>query len=271
MSALFEQYVILTDLDGTVYDDDLNLHPKDLEAIRYFIENGGTFGVSTGRVMVSALPLIAKLPVNAPCVMCNGGVIMDTATGEYKHKTIIDPSAREALKLVMARFPNLRAAILAGNEFYNATEFNDGLKPFSADVTYTVPVDVNTFPDGWYKILMNIMDAPMEEVDAFCKTLNFPKLRFLATTGYYYEILPAEVNKARGNRILMDVMGWKDKKLVAIGDFFNDIEMIRDADIGVAVAGAPDEVKAAADIVVCGVTEGAMADLISRLAAMDQA
>lgn len=268
MPGIFDQYVILTDLDGTVFDDDLNIHPKDMEAIRHFIRCGGTFGVSTGRVMVSALPLIAKLPVNAPCVMCNGGVIMDTVTGEYKHKTIIDPSARAALKQVMARFPNLRASILAGDEFYNVTEFHDGLTPFSADVPYTVEADVDTFPDGWYKILMNIMDAKMEEVDAFCQTLDYPKLRFLATTGYYYEILPAEVNKARGNRILMDVMGWQDKTLVTIGDFFNDIEMIRDADIGAAVGAAPAEIKAAADLVVCGIEDGAMADLIGRLEQM---
>ena len=60
-------------------------------------------------------------------------------------------------------------------------------------------------------------------------------------------------------------MGWQDKTLVAIGDFYNDLEMIKDADIGVAVAAAPDQVKAVADLVVCDVHQGAMAQLIHHL------
>ena len=68
MAGIFDQYVILTDLDGTVFDGQLNILEKDIEAIRYFIDNGGTFGVSTGRIMVSAMPLINRMPVNAPCV-----------------------------------------------------------------------------------------------------------------------------------------------------------------------------------------------------------
>ena len=63
-------------------------------------------------------------------------------------------------------------------------------------------------------------------------------------------------------------MGWQDKTLVAIGDFYNDLEMIRTADIGVAVANAPDDIKAQADMVVCSVLEGATADLVSKLEKM---
>lgn len=265
MAGIFEKYVILTDLDGTVFDGQLNILEKDIAAIRHFIENGGTFGVSTGRIMVSAMPLISRMPVNAPCIFSNGGVIMDTATREIKHCNYLPPNGRDALKVIMKRFPNLRAAVLMGDDFYNVTEFHDGETPFSLDVPSTIESDVNEIPDGWYKVLMNVMDHPMEEVVAFCNGLSYPGVRFMPTTSYYQEILPAQNSKASGNRKLLEVMGWKDKTLVAIGDFYNDLEMIADADIGVAVAAAPDEVKAVADLVVCDVHEGAMAELIQYL------
>jgi len=83
MAQLFEQYLVLTDLDGTVVDEALNILPRDIEAISYFIANGGTFGVSTGRVMVSAMPLVRRLPTNAPCVFLNGGAIMDPHTAFF--------------------------------------------------------------------------------------------------------------------------------------------------------------------------------------------
>jgi len=266
VAGIFDKYVILTDLDGTVFDGQLNILEKDINAIDFFIKNGGTFGVSTGRIMVSAMPLIKRMPINAPCVFCNGGVIMDTATGEIKHCNYLPDNGRDALKVIMKRFPNLRAAVLKDDKFYNVTEFHDGETPFSMDVPSTIESDVNNLPNGWYKVLMNVMDHPMDEVVAFCDTLNYPGIRFMPTTTYYHEILPEQNSKASGNRKLLEVMGWQDKTLVAIGDFYNDLEMIKDADIGVAVAAAPDAVKAAADLVVCDVCEGAMAQLIEYLA-----
>ena len=268
MSGIFEKYVILTDLDGTVFDGQLNLLEKDIEAIKYFTANGGTYGVSTGRTMVSANPLIGRLPTNAPCIYNNGGVIIDPKTNDVKYCNYIHPDARKALKEIMNRFPNLRAAVLMGDHFYNVTEFNDGERPFCLDVPETIAADIDKIPDGWYKVLMNIMDHSMEEIEAFCKTLDYPEIAFMVTTSYYYEVLPKENSKARGNRKLMEVMGWQDKTLVAIGDFYNDLEMILTADIGVAVANAPEDIKAQADIVVCSVLEGATAELISRLEKM---
>lgn len=268
MSGIFENYVILTDLDGTVFDDKVHVLPKDINAIRYFTKNGGLFGVSTGRIMVSALPLVRQLPVNAPCVFGNGGIILDTCNNEYIDRSFLPASAREALKKIMSQFPNLRAAVLYADGFYNVTEFNDGLKPFSLDVPETITAELDDLPDGWYKVLMNIMDTPMDEVDVYCKSLGYSDLRFMPSTSFYYEMLPFQSTKANGNRRLMNLMGWQDKTLVAIGDYYNDLEMIQEADIGVAVAAAPKEVQEAADFVVCDVHSGAIADLISRLEQM---
>lgn len=269
MPGIFENYLILTDLDGTIFDGDLNLLEKDVEAICHFTANGGTFGVSTGRVMVSAKRLVDRLPVNAPCVYGNGGIIMDPRTGDYKYRSFLTPKTREALKRIMAHFPNLRAAVLMGDEFYNVTEKYDGQNPFSLDIPQTTPAELDDLSDGWYKVLMNVMEYPMEEVAAFCATLDYPEISFKPTTTFYYEMFPIENNKARGNRRLQELMGWQDKTLVAIGDYFNDLEMIVDADIGAAVASAPREVREKADLVVCDVHQGAMAELIARLEARE--
>jgi len=270
MAQLFEQYLVLTDLDGTVVDEALNILPRDIEAISYFIANGGTFGVSTGRVMVSAMPLVRRLPTNAPCVFLNGGAIMDPHTGVFLHRSYLDESGREALRQITGHFPDLRAAVLMGDDFYNVTEFGDGKTPFDMDVPQTIAADLDTMPGGWYKVLMNIMDYSMDEVDAFCRSLDYPRLKFIRSTVNYYEVMPAENSKARGNRLLAQLKSWQDKTLVVIGDYFNDLEMIRDADLGVTVEAAPQLVKDAADLVVCDVHQGAVCQLVQRLEAMSR-
>ena len=51
----------------------------------------------------------------------------------------------------------------------------------------------------------------------------------------------------------------------AIGDYYNDLEMIKSADIGAALIDSPNEVKAAADVVVRDAQSGAVADFIDYL------
>ena len=60
-------------------------------------------------------------------------------------------------------------------------------------------------------------------------------------------------------------MGIKDGCCYAIGDYYNDLEMIQTADIGAALVDSPDEVKAVATVVVGSVQNGAVADFIDYL------
>lgn len=55
------------------------------------------------------------------------------------------------------------------------------------------------------------------------------------------------------------------KTIFAIGDYTNDLELLQEADIAIAVANALPEVKAAADYVICSNDEDAIAYLIDVL------
>lgn len=77
------------------------------------------------------------------------------------------------------------------------------------------------------------------------------------------EILNCRCTKGSAVRRLANMIG--ATKLVCVGDFENDIDMLEAADLGFAVENARDEVKAAADGVLCHACDGAIADLIARL------
>ena len=80
-----------------------------------------------------------------------------------------------------------------------------------------------------------------------------------------YEILPKGSCKGEGLRRLAAHLGIPMEKTIAIGDYDNDVSMIRAARLGVAVANAVPEAKAAADLVTVSNDESAIARIIYAL------
>ena len=85
------------------------------------------------------------------------------------------------------------------------------------------------------------------------------------TSPVYLEYMPPKVNKGNCLRSLRNLPQLRGKCFVAIGDYTNDLELLREADVAVAVGNALPEVKAVADHVICTNDEDAIAYLIDVL------
>ena len=89
---------------------------------------------------------------------------------------------------------------------------------------------------------------------------------FLATNNIYLEIMPGGVSKATGLQDLCALMNKSIKNTIVIGDYYNDLELMRTAGHAVAVANAPAEVKATADeVTTCTCAEGAVGEYLYAL------
>ena len=78
----------------------------------------------------------------------------------------------------------------------------------------------------------------------------------LDRTQHFIEARPAGTSKWRGILEAARRLGFAPGDVVAFGDGANDAEMLRGASVGVAVGGAPDAVKAAADLVTDDIDAG---------------
>ena len=81
----------------------------------------------------------------------------------------------------------------------------------------------------------------------------------------YLEVVERAVNKAEGIRFARRAAGLEGRRLVCIGDYFNDLPMLRMADIAACPSNGAEELRAMCRIVTCDNNEGALADLIERL------
>ena len=86
--ALFDKVLLTVDFDRTLTAPDSTIPVRNMEAIRYFMENGGTFTINTGRSIPMALNnIFGKIPVNAPLLLYNGSAAYDEAAGQFTRYT----------------------------------------------------------------------------------------------------------------------------------------------------------------------------------------
>ena len=122
-------------------------------------------------------------------------------------------------------------------------------------------------PDGWVKVVFAADPETIRKLGQYAKTRYYGRDNyFLPTNSIYLEIMPVGVSKATGMHTLCDLMGLPTKQTIVIGDYYNDLELMREAGYAVAVANAPAEVKASADTVTtCTCAEGAVGEYLYQL------
>lgn len=91
--ALYSDVLLTVDYDRTLTAPDSTIPESNLEAIRYFMDNGGTFTVNTGRSIPMSRVFRDKIPVNAPLLLYNGSAAYNLEEGKFEfiHEIQMDP------------------------------------------------------------------------------------------------------------------------------------------------------------------------------------
>lgn len=249
MGAL-DGYYLYCDLDGTLFDDQKRVSEENRAAICAFVAEGGRFGVATGRVPSIIGAIEAALPVNAPCILANGAGLYDLTSKQYLAVHPADPVLTER---VTSRAVALRHD--ACPQIFNTTGIYE-LNPGQRDDPQTVIERMLTFhmpiervPQPFLKFLIAHESDQLDYLqEALCAEGLYEGFSVFRSSDAYLEFVAKGVNKGMA---LSDVRTRCDgvKKILAIGDYNNDLEMVALADIGGAPANAIDEVKSAAAVV----------------------
>ena len=100
------------------------------------------------------------------------------------------------------------------------------------------------------KLLFAVSAEGMPALMAFFEAHPaYNRYTMMRTTDEYYEVIPKGCSKGFSMLHLADHLGVDRKRTIAVGDNANDVSMIREAGVGVAVANAHEVAKNAADIV----------------------
>lgn len=263
----FEGVLICSDLDETLLKRNKEVSERNLGAIRYFQEEGGCFTVVTGRMPFFAREIYSIVRPNAPIGCINGGGVYDLATERYLWKAELPREALELVEYVDRNVEGIGIQVNGFEELFFCTE-NSMMAHFRS--LTGVPdkrIDYRAVDFPMSKILFGDLDpAHISRLEhLLCAHPLAEKFEFVRSDKALFEILPKGIQKGVVLPYIAAARGIERSRIIAIGDYDNDIGMLREAGIGVAVANASPGAKAAADVVTVSNEEDAIAHLIDAL------
>lgn len=242
--------LVVTDMDGTLIDSDEILSDKAVMLSRRLRDAGIMFSLATGRVEYLADDYVRRLELSIPYIACNGATLVDGRNVIARKQipvlalsSIIEEADRMGMSIIYSR-EGLETVwretrwILLQRERFN--RYHD-VHAFTFQEWQTVSVDK-------VMIMDDEREGGISRIEALCRDLP-PIFGFTRYMDRSIEIVNGDANKANGISRLASYLGVKMDEVMAIGDHQNDIEMLMNAGIGVAVANATEEVKEIADYV----------------------
>ena len=269
----FSDILLTVDYDRTLTGPDSVVPERNIEAIRYFMENGGTFTVNTGRSVPMARPFMDIVPVNAPLLLYNGSAAYDTKEKRFTFAYPIGLEMEKVVETCQKNFPDMTVEVQGVDAHYCFAE-NPGWAAYNveqncvyrfADKTDDLSPFVKFTLYGEFRSpLMKDMYLGSEEE---IRRIDDVEVQLRRLFGEYCEVFRAAprvidiqtkgVSKARSARELQKHLG--KKWLVCVGDAENDISMLEEADFAFVPS---DAILAKRFPNVCKCGEGAVADVI---------
>jgi hypothetical protein len=257
--------LLVCDLDGTLLGDSMTLDPALVEAFHRAAARGLTISLATGRMPAAADSYRDELGITAPVIYYNGAVVR----GE---------GGPDLLSLTLPRGVLRRAWTAISQAPVHPIFYRDD-RLFCAERTLPVrryceeeglTVDVIDDPDflGLGAFIKSLLIGHPRDLDIVREELTplvAEHARLVRTRRDYLEIIPVAASKGAALARLAAHLGVPIERVVAVGDQENDLEMLRAAGVGVAMAHAPEPVRRAADRVAPVAAEGGLLRVLGEL------
>jgi Cof subfamily protein (haloacid dehalogenase superfamily) len=264
--------LVALDLDGTLVGDDLELRERTIGAIRAAMVRGVSVSIVTGRMTTSALRFARRLGITDPVVGYQGAIIRavrppgDDRLGRLLlHRPLAAAAAREAIaysqSVGLAPHVNHLERFVIQSDDPGADDYSaflggravltdDLVEWVRQPVSKVISVAETAVPDG-------ILEAARARFAGVAEvTISHP--RFL-------EFLRPGVSKGVAVAWLARRAGVPLSSVLAVGDQFNDLEMIAGVGHGAAMPHAPEPVRAVARYLAPPLVDEGAAQLIEQL------
>lgn len=254
--------LIAIDLDGTLLTDDKRISKDNIDTLRKLIEKNIEVVIATGRRYWSAKKLIDNLGLNITIVSNNGNIVRKVMDDEVLIEKYLDINDFITLVKEGRKF-NLHP-IVHTNAYEEGWDFV--LENNIDDSRYKNYIRPN---EKRYKLIDNFLNYTDENILVTCYLGEYDildnfikKIEDKYPHKFSYHIM-SNLNKSGPLLEIMNPLGskWKslkeyasnkgilDREIIAIGDDNNDVEMIQNAGLGIAMKNGSDKAKIASDII----------------------
>ena len=273
--GIYSDILLTVDYDRTLTGPDSTIPERNIEAIRYFIDNGGAFTVNTGRSIPMARSFMEKVSTNAPLLLYNGSAAYDKEKKELCFAHTIQMDLWETVDTLLEMFPDLVVEVQGIDNHYNFVPDPawDAFCDFNKCTRATAQHGQDLGPFLKFSLygkirnstVANLFEGTAEERARLDEAQRLIETRFAGKVVVFraapriIDVHAQGVSKARSARELKEQLG--RPILVCVGDADNDVQMLQEADFAFVPS---DAILKDRFPNVCPCGEGAVADVIYR-------
>lgn len=265
MSVIYLYKLIAVDMDGTLLNREGKLTNKTIEAISYALSKDVIFTVSTGRPIQGVRMIADLLPYDLPFITYNGAVVEMSKSHKIIYEQNLSPEiAKEIYSIGQQK--NITMVVWSrGNLYY--TELNDKVREYrkisGVDgilINDMTPIfEVGATKILWYDDVSNTLKYQDEMKEYFGSKVNCHTSRPM-----FLEFVDFKASKALAMSKIGENYGIDSSQMIAIGDGYNDLSMIKYAGLGIAMGNAPQDIKNVAKFVTLTNDEDGVAYAINK-------
>ncbi|HEX6224221.1 MAG TPA: Cof-type HAD-IIB family hydrolase [Chryseolinea sp.] len=264
---------ICTDIDGTLLDSRRELSSKTIEVIQHL---GGSIPVilASSRMPAAMRHLQRSLGIiQYPLICYNGGYVIRYDTDERIEALFTADIAWDTCNSILKLCADTSVHVsLYHNDQWFAPKMDEWTVR-EGTITKVWPVQKSgeevlalwgQAGHGAHKIMIMGDAAEIAYLENTLRTGFGDKVHIYHSKSTYLEIAPKTVSKATALQLVLSRYDLTMTEVMAFGDNYNDIEMLQQAGLGIAVANARPEVKAVADEITLDSKQDGVADAIYR-------
>lgn len=241
--------LIALDVDGTLLHDNHELSEENKESIKAAASSGVEFVLCTGRGPVNTIPLMEQMGLGGYVITHNGAVTVDVKTQEVIDQFPLDAEGLQPY-IDYCRKHGIHFDVNTAFDLYVDKPDQMSTKVRGMyDEVFLEPLDLPNWPD---------LREPVVKFSAFgdLDTMNLLEKEWNTWNGPFYmvrsgdfflDLMHKDASKGEALKRLAASRGFAREKVIAMGNYFNDITMLTFAGKGIAMDNSPIEVKAAAD------------------------
>jgi len=258
--------LVVSDVDGTLIDEDGRVNQQTLELIRLFRQKGGYMTIATGRMKDAVVPLAQAIGVNAPLILYNGSMIAEVDSTTCLMEKFLDEKLA-AVSMGLAREIGVSMLLYCQGIAYTPqlTEAIDQHNQKEKVTCRLIDPSKDLLKEGLTKILYIADEHAIEMLEKKHNTVTSSCWNLIRSEANYLELLPQGASKGNALRVLGEMLQIPIEATVAVGDERNDISMIQAAGVGVAVENAHPKLKDYADVVTRHQRSRGVGELLQRI------
>ena len=260
-----EYKLIAVDLDDTLLDEQLNITEPVKAAVSLALDAGVRFTFATGRMFRSAKPYAALLGLELPLITYQGALVKNPLTGGvFLYRPLPLDKTREIIAHIHTLGYHLN--VYLDDRLYMERDTPEGRRYAAiAQVQPEYVGDLLGFLDQPpIKLLTIAEESLLDQLSAVLTPQYAGRVHISKSKPYFLEFSHPQATKGYALQALAESYGIKREEVIAIGDSYNDLEMVEYAGLGVMVANARAPLKAKADYITSASNGDGVVEVIEK-------